>query len=476
MKKALSLLLAALMVISLAACGSAEPAATEAAPAAAPAATEAATTKAAATEAAPAEAAPAAEPIEIEFWATGSYPDTFYYTGPIVEDWNALYGDRIHVNYVSTGGSTEESITKWQLAAANNQLPDILEMNCGLYVDQFREAGALADMAPYLGDDFTSRFSGEQLDAVGVVGVSNYYTKEGQIVAFPCEAEIQGWYYNTELFEKAGAEIPTTFDELLAAVEKFKAAGITPIIHGCTDNWATWGYYSWFHRLGLGLNSENYDKLIDGEVKAADLEPLVKTFTYMKQLHDAGAYNENAATTSNAQAFEEFLAGNAAMYTVGSWKMKAMNESPIADKIAFNYGPEFSDGVFDKMGGQRPFSWCLAFGSKATESEEKAKAVAEFVTWWVSAERAQKEAIDYGHFPVVPVDTAGLELEPVTKLTLDAMAADMIPFTSAYTARGAASYTECLNDTITGIIAGALDVQGALDNYQKWADETRILE
>ena len=61
---------------------------------------------------------------------------------------------------------------------------------------------------------------------------------------------IEGFWYNTDLFEQAGIDAPpTTLDELKDAVGKLKDAGITPIAVGAGDKWpaAHWWYQFALH-------------------------------------------------------------------------------------------------------------------------------------------------------------------------------------------------------------------------------------
>jgi raffinose/stachyose/melibiose transport system substrate-binding protein len=65
-----------------------------------------------------------------------------------------------------------------------------------------------------------------------------------------------GFYYNKDLFKKAGvnAENIKTWDDFIDAVKKLKAAGITPIINGGGDKWPMHFYYSY---LIMRIGGEN---------------------------------------------------------------------------------------------------------------------------------------------------------------------------------------------------------------------------
>jgi len=82
-------------------------------------------------------------------------------------------------------------------------------------------------------------------DTITSVGATvNPWQVDGKTYGIPFTFGIEGFWYNTDLFEQAGAEVPTTFDELVDTVGKLKDAGITPIAVGAGDNWpaAHWWY------------------------------------------------------------------------------------------------------------------------------------------------------------------------------------------------------------------------------------------
>ena len=63
-------------------------------------------------------------------------------------------------------------------------------------------------------------------------GAMSIYQYNGKQYGVPWDMGMIGFWYNKELFEQAGITTPpTTWDEFLAAVQKLKAAGITPLAH-----------------------------------------------------------------------------------------------------------------------------------------------------------------------------------------------------------------------------------------------------
>jgi raffinose/stachyose/melibiose transport system substrate-binding protein len=48
---------------------------------------------------------------------------------------------------------------------------------------------------------------------------------------------IAGIYYNKELLQKAGVQPPATFEDIIASIPKFKAAGIPAMMLAGKDKW-----------------------------------------------------------------------------------------------------------------------------------------------------------------------------------------------------------------------------------------------
>lgn len=82
-------------------------------------------------------------------------------------------------------------------------------------------------------------------DTVSSVGATvNPWQVGGETYAVPFTFGVEGFWYNTDLFDQAGVEVPTTFDELIEVVGALREAGITPIAVGAGDGWpaAHWWY------------------------------------------------------------------------------------------------------------------------------------------------------------------------------------------------------------------------------------------
>ncbi len=60
----------------------------------------------------------------------------------------------------------------------------------------------------------------------------------------PISANFSGVFYNKDLFEAGGYEVPTTYDELIKLAEDIQSKGETPFLFpdkGCMDNCSVLG-------------------------------------------------------------------------------------------------------------------------------------------------------------------------------------------------------------------------------------------
>ncbi len=125
-------------------------------------------------------------------------------------------------------------------------------------------------------------------------------------------------FYNTELFEQAGVEVPTTFDELTDVCGKLQEAGIQPISCSAGTPWClsmVAGYLC--DRQGVDLNA-----IADHTADWTD-ENIVEAVTKLQTLSQY--FQPTAAGDSNDQATAAFYNGEAAILVQGSWVVAQIN-------------------------------------------------------------------------------------------------------------------------------------------------------
>ncbi|BCF89456.1 MULTISPECIES: extracellular solute-binding protein [Paraburkholderia] len=142
-------------------------------------------------------------------------------------------------------------------------------------------------------------------------------TYNGKQYAAPTVYYSWGLFYRKDLFQKAGiASEPKTWDQLMDACKKLKAAGITPFAVGGRDAWTLAG---WFDYLDLRINGNAFhQKLMAGEVPYTD--PRVKkVYTTWKQLLDDKDFIDNSLSYDLDAAQPFLFQGKAAMMLMGTF-------------------------------------------------------------------------------------------------------------------------------------------------------------
>ena len=118
-------------------------------------------------------------------------------------------------------------------ALRSNDPPDLFQQWGGGEMAAQVEAGYLMDISDQVA---------EEVEAIGAT--AGGWQVDGKTYGLPYSFGIEGFWYNTELFEQAGiTDEPTTLDELNDVVETLKAEGITPIAVGAGDKWPAAHYW-----------------------------------------------------------------------------------------------------------------------------------------------------------------------------------------------------------------------------------------
>ncbi|HIS31340.1 MAG TPA: extracellular solute-binding protein [Candidatus Limivivens intestinipullorum] len=230
----------------------------------------------------------------------------------VVDRFNTEYEGKYHVNVVTT--NLEEYDGKLNALIAAGQTPDVWTCNPGPNMDVYVEAGVVADLTDILTNQEADWY------ATFTDGIFERLTYDGKIMAVPTNYAAACVYYNTEIFEEVGVEVPTTYDELLTVCQAIQDAGYTPISCSAGTAWCLSMIASYLcDRQGVDLNAiaDHTANWTDENCIAAG-EKLVELSQY---------FQATAAGDSNDQATANFYNGQAAMLVQGSWAIAQMNGS-----------------------------------------------------------------------------------------------------------------------------------------------------
>lgn len=250
----------------------------------------------------------------------------------IIEKWNS---EHPNIQIERTGTTGEQYKTKIKTSLAASEAPDLFYgMGGGSFMQPYIESGNVLEITNYLTDDVKSRMAPGMSEAIEV---------DGKIYTLPVYTHIANLFVNTELFDKAGAQIPTTYTELLDAVEKLKAANITPALIGEKDRWP--GMY-WYDIIAM--RQAGNEAVIEAfkDPSKWNSPDFIAAATKMQELAKAGAFNSSMFSMSYDEMLGAFNAGNGAMMFQANWVNAGIEDesSAVKGKVKVIPFPVFEDG------------------------------------------------------------------------------------------------------------------------------------
>ena len=335
----------------------------------------------------------------IDVWLAGLFATAT--PGTAYRDWIDAQDERFEqaypgskVNITLLPANNDQFSAKLQAAFTSGQVPDVMLIYSGGYTTPY--ISSLLELNKYI--DANSGM----YDSIGNWDLScadlDCQEGDGQFYGVPIDFGSYGLFYNKSLLAEAGVtEPPTTFDEVLAACDKLKAADIIPIAYGdrdgySTDNWVTWAYASYF-------DTGDVAKVNDGSLPYTDPK-LVQPLEQLTELKKNSCVNSDASTRENASANNYFTSGKAAMVQMYPFVI-ADFEKALGDDLGVTRLPTFSDGpLADTAAGNSFHNWVipakaknpdLAFAYIKIASDDQAGA--DLATM-VGSPPANKEALD----------------------------------------------------------------------------------
>lgn len=294
-----------------------------------------------------------------------------------IERFNNDFKGKYHVTPITT--NLEEYYNKLNALVAAGDTPDVFIVSPGPQLTDYVEPGVAAPLDDYLNKDgWKDTFTSD--------AVFTQQTYDGKIYAVPLNTAAACCFYNTEMFEKAGAKVPTNWDEMMEACEKLKAANYTPVTISAGTAWClsmVAGYLCEAEGVDLSKLADGSASWEDGKLESA-----------CNKLLDLSKYfQRTAAGDTNDVATANFYNEEAAILIQGSWAIAQINGS----------NPDFESkcGVFQFPGVDRIIaksdSLCM---SSTTKNPEGAAALIKYFT----DDTAQKYTAEKGgKIPVTKV-------------------------------------------------------------------------
>ncbi|WP_406344266.1 ABC transporter substrate-binding protein [Streptomyces sp. NBC_00648] len=199
-------------------------------------------------------------------------------------------------------------------------------------------------------------------------------------------------WYNTKVFDAAGAQVPKTWKDFLATADTISASGVTPVSVGGADGWTL---TDWFENIYLSqAGPEKYDQLAKHRIKWTD--PSVKdALTTLGQLFGKPALIAGGATGALQTEFpasvtQTFTGGDqpkAGMVFEGDFV--SVNIGQTSAKI----GTDAKVFPFPAVGAKAP----VVTGGDAAVALKDTKGAQALLTWLASPDAAKVWAASGGY-------------------------------------------------------------------------------
>lgn len=378
----------------------------------------------------------------------------------IVQEFNKQYEGQYKVEFEAA--DTETHSKNLKLQSTDGTLPDIFWVDAA-EAPEYAESGVLMDLSDYLSEN-------TDIDEA-LNGMEDGYNNGEIQYGLPYQCNVQGFFYNKELFDAAGVEYPTnetTYEEFLDMIAKLKESGVTPIAIGSKNSsYTMWEFNEFLERYGW---SENIDAILSGEKKFNNPD-LVACFEKMEELKDAGAFLDNMATIEYFDAKQLFDNGTAAMFGTGQWDCSEFDEN-LGDKVGFWWGPVFSDSDYEQKVAMKVPAAPIAVNAEVADDDAMKEAVYAFLNFYYS-EDAAKMSYEGSIFPATSYEgIAASDTQYAMNAMLEALSEGWAsPESAPDLTVGSAVQTELYNG-IFGVLQGTYTPEEALDKM----DETLSYE
>lgn len=361
MKKFLALLLAFIMLISLAACGS--------------------------KSSTPGNAASSDEQIVLEMWlqngnvGEASLPeDEWWITNAIAEFEEA--NPNIKIDLMVPSGQVE-LIQTYKAACVAGTAPDIVNLWSG--TNMFPLKDLVIDPTEYLSDDSKNLSTWNEC-------YMNFDTND-KLLGIPLAEpgiNVCTFFYNKNIFAEAGIDLEAnpikTVDDFEAVLKQLKDAGYQPI--SCDDE----GYGVMFCCIGLWwANASGSARMYSNstaETKFADDEAFVGVLTKTNEWYNAGYINQDYATCTESAS--RFMQGESAIFGSGTWIVQdvvaALGEENVG-LLPMGTWSENDKYSYASMGGNGQI---MAISSSCEHPAEAVKFI-EFLNSKDQVEKAQEQ-------------------------------------------------------------------------------------
>lgn len=288
--------------------------------------------------------AAAEDVVELEFVYHKTEANAIDAMETVINNFNAA-NPGIKVNFVQV----PDTATVLQSRAQLNEMPDMFGCTTGNMFELMFEDGIIMDLT---GQEFLSSVEPSSLE------MSTYNGKNWRL---PYSLSCYGLYVRTDIFEEQGLALPTTWDELMDVCEKLTAAGITPF--ALPDKTMV---YQRMERMMSFMSEDDteFKQIAAGELEAKDSKLLQNYANASLQI--VNYMTPESLGAEYTESYQQLIAGQAAMTINGGWSLATLKDYDPDIKVALIPMPN-PTGEESKVVVSIDTNFCISSSTKHPE-------------------------------------------------------------------------------------------------------------
>ncbi|WP_337270689.1 ABC transporter substrate-binding protein [Oryzifoliimicrobium ureilyticus] len=246
---------------------------------------------------------------------------------------NVLKGDLSKEGYAwkdvpVAGGGGDAAMTALKAMVAAGNYPTASQM-LGYTVLDYAQAGVMGDL--------TETAKQEGWDKAVPAALQKFSVYDGKWVAAPVNVHSVNWLWiNKSVMDKIGGTQPKTFDDLIALLDKAKAAGVVPLALGGQN----WQEATMFDSIVMSTGGPDFYKKAMNDLDEASLksDTMKKSFDNLAKIVKYVDPNFSGRDWNLATAM--VIKGDALVQVMGDWakgEFVAAKKKPDSDFLCYRF-------------------------------------------------------------------------------------------------------------------------------------------
>ena len=303
------------------------------------------------------------------FYEDGAQADAYK---KIIEAFENSHSN-IKVNLQTGSINYDEKI---KTALESEKGPDIIGLQRNKML-QYAKQGNLKDISSWVqSQDLKSKYFGVNM---------GYGKSDGKYYGVGDLPYTVEWYYNVDLFKRAGVSEPKNLDELINTCNKLKNYTQTPIMLGAKDPWVVNTFLGMITTQLINTEELSSAYVSGNKQLFETLNGANNTIDIVDRLIKNGAFQRKVTDYDYTESIDYFVKGKSAILPMGSWGIEKIEKTKPK---GFNY-KAFDKPVNFVSYPNSAFSATAVQVITVNEKSKNSKEAMEFMTY-LFGEEAQK--------------------------------------------------------------------------------------